>query len=92
MPPELQILHELALEVGLELQGTLPTQTLEPEVMERQVVIVQFDTNGVLQKVLVRGLEEGQMVIPVDRETPTLGNEPGFIQNFFGNLGKFNKE
>ena len=35
MPPELQTLHELALEVGLELQGTLPTQNLEPEVMER---------------------------------------------------------
>lgn len=35
MPPELQTLHELALEVGLELQGTLPTQSLDPEVMQR---------------------------------------------------------
>ena len=35
MPPELQALAELALEVGLELQGTLPTQSLEPEIMQR---------------------------------------------------------
>jgi len=31
-------------------------------------------------------------IAPVDRETPTLGNEPGFIQIFFGNLGRFNKD
>ena len=60
--------------------------------MLRKVVIVEFDTKGILQKFLIRGLEEGQEIAPVDGETPTLGNEPGFIQIFFGNLGRFNKD
>lgn len=34
-PDDLQPLHELALEVGLELQAALPATSLEPEVMER---------------------------------------------------------
>lgn len=64
----------------------------EPEVKERQVVIVQFDMQGVLLKVQLRGLEEGQDITPVERETPTLGNEPGILQQFFGNIGRFNKD
>ena len=62
----------------------------EPEVMERQVVIVQFDQAGILKTVETLGLEDGQDILPVERETPTLGNEPTMFQQIFGNLGRFN--
>ena len=63
----------------------------EPEVMERQVVILEFDPTGNLQNVQIRDLKDGQDINLVDRETPTLGNEDGILQNFLGNLGRFNK-
>lgn len=62
----------------------------EPEVQERKVIIVQFDDAGVLKTVETRGLEQGQLIEPVERETPTLGNELTLFQQFFGNLGRFN--
>jgi outer membrane protein assembly factor BamE (lipoprotein component of BamABCDE complex) len=64
----------------------------EPEVMERQVIIVQFDNAGVLKTVATRDIADGQNVLPVERETPTLGNEPTLFQQFFGNLGRFNNK
>jgi outer membrane protein assembly factor BamE (lipoprotein component of BamABCDE complex) len=63
----------------------------EPEVMDRQIVILEFDTTGSLQKVRYRELKDGQEIELVDRETPTLGIEDGFLQQLLGNLGRFNK-
>lgn len=63
----------------------------EPEVMERQVIIIRFDDAGVLKTIETRGLEDGQEILPVERETPTLGNEITVFQQFFGNIGRFNK-
>lgn len=64
----------------------------EPEVKERKIVIVQFDDTGFLKTVAEMGLENGRIVIPVDRETPTLGNDLNAIEQMLGNLGRFNKE
>ncbi len=64
----------------------------EPEVLERKIVIVQFDDAGLLKTVAEVGLEDGQIVIPVDRETPTLGNDLNAIQQMLGNIGRFNRE
>lgn len=64
----------------------------EPEVKERKIVIVQFDPAGLLKTVAEIGLEDGRIVTPVDRETPTLGNDLNAIEQMLGNIGKFNKE
>lgn len=64
----------------------------EPEIKERKIVIVQFDPTGLLTTVAEVGLEDGRIVIPVDRETPTLGNDLNAIEQMLGNIGKFNKE
>ena len=63
----------------------------EPEVQERKVIIVKFDDSGILKDVETLGLEASRDVLPVERETPTLGNEPTMFQQFFGNLGRFNR-
>ncbi len=72
-------------------QRTETTAFFEPDVMTRQVVILRFDKGGTLADVRTIGLEEGHNVLPVERETPTSGNEMTFIEQIIGNLGKFNK-
>ncbi|MBL6932818.1 MAG: outer membrane protein assembly factor BamE [Rhodospirillales bacterium] len=69
------------------------TETLaffEPEVKERSVVIVKFDNEGVVSKIESLTAENGKKIQPVDRKTPTAGNEFGFIEQLFGNIGRFN--
>ncbi len=70
---------------------TETTAFFEPDVMTRQVVILRFDKAGTLADVRTIGLEEGRDVLPVERETPTSGNEMTIIEQILGNLGKFNK-
>ncbi len=72
-------------------QRTETTAFFEPDVMTRQVVILRFDKGGTLTDVRTIGLEEGRNVLPVERVTPTSGNEITFIEQILGNLGKFNK-
>ncbi len=64
----------------------------EPEVLERKVVIIQFDKTGILTTVAEVGLEDGRIIEPVERETPTLGNDLNAIEQMLGNIGRFNKD
>ena len=72
-------------------QQTETTAFFEPDVMTRQVLILRFDKGGKLADVRTIGLDVGREVLPVERETPTSGNEITFIEQILGNLGKFNK-
>lgn len=65
---------------------------LEPEVKDRNIIAVIFDPKtGIVREVRGIGLEDGQDVDMVDRETRTSGQSVSFIQQVFGNLGKFNE-
>jgi outer membrane protein assembly factor BamE (lipoprotein component of BamABCDE complex) len=61
----------------------------EPEVTDRRVVAVRFSDDGTLQEIRQLGLEEGQDIEMVGRQTPTLGREMGFMEQMFGNIGRF---
>ena len=63
----------------------------EPEVSERKVVIVRFGRNGLVSGVETLGLEHGRSIQPVERETPTAGNELTLLDQLIGNFGRFNK-
>ncbi len=63
-----------------------------PESIERQVVVVHFDDQGVVSSIDKFGLERGREVDVVSRETPSFGQSPTIIQQMLGNLGRFNKE
>lgn len=65
---------------------------LEPEVLERQVVVVQFDDLGVVQSLEAFGSERSRDVEVVERETPTRGNDLTFLQQFLGNIGRFEEQ
>ncbi|MFQ3622684.1 MAG: outer membrane protein assembly factor BamE [Acetobacteraceae bacterium] len=60
-----------------------------PGVDEQTVVAIRFDERGVVREVRTLGLEDAQAVDPVERVTPTPGNDRSFLQLLFGNIGRF---
>lgn len=62
----------------------------EPRVTRRKVVVLRFDEKGVVSDISTLGLKDGRIVKPVERETPTVGNELTFMDQLLGNLGRFN--
>ena len=64
----------------------------QDEVVEQQVISVTFDDGGLLQSIDRHGLDDAREVALVDRETPTSGNELSMLQQFLGNIGRFNPQ
>src|SRR4029077_4785268 len=63
----------------------------DPNVIDQQVYIVNFDDQGVVKAVDHKVLEDGKEITPVARATPAPGRELSFLEQLIGNLGKFNK-
>lgn len=70
---------------------TSTTAFFEPEVLEQRVVVVHFDRQGMLRDVRRYALEDGLIVDPVTRTTPSPGRELSFLEQLLGNVGKFNR-
>lgn len=64
----------------------------EPDVVDQQVLVVKFDSAGLVSDMKVYGLEDSQIIDPVERTTPTSGRELTILQQLFGNIGRFNTE
>ena len=62
------------------------TQTIE----QQQVVVVSFDNRGVLSGVTTKTQDDSLPVAVVDRTTVSPGSEASFLQQLFGNIGRFN--
>ncbi len=63
----------------------------DPEIVDERVIIVTFTDSGVVESVTER--EGNRVEIPISkRETPTHGNDITVMQQFLGNLGKFNPQ
>ncbi len=60
---------------------------LEPEVVEREVVAVSFDGNGVVQNVESFGLERGQVIQLTRRVTDSSVANKSFFRQLIGNIG-----
>jgi outer membrane protein assembly factor BamE (lipoprotein component of BamABCDE complex) len=63
----------------------------DPNVIDQQVYIVNFDDQDVVKAVDHKGLEDSKEITPVARATPAPGRELSFLEQVIGNLGKFNK-
>jgi outer membrane protein assembly factor BamE (lipoprotein component of BamABCDE complex) len=61
-----------------------------PEVIERTVVVVRFDENGLVDSTSRFGLEDGAVVDLITNTTPTYGRELTILQQIFGNIGRVN--
>jgi len=60
------------------------------DVAAQDVVRVRFDETGMVERVERFALADAHAVEPVDDETPTGGNELNVVQQFIGNIGRFN--
>jgi outer membrane protein assembly factor BamE (lipoprotein component of BamABCDE complex) len=69
---------------------TSQTAFFDPNVLDQQVYIVNFDDQGVVKAVDHKLLEDGKEITPVARATPAPGRELSFLEQLIGNLGKFN--
>lgn len=63
----------------------------KPEIKERKVLVVRFDERGTVKDMETMTLADGYQVAPVERVTPTAGNEITFLGQMFGNFGRFGK-
>jgi outer membrane protein assembly factor BamE (lipoprotein component of BamABCDE complex) len=59
-------------------------------VVAQDVVAIVFDDQGVVSRLNRHDLNGAREIDPVDRETPTAGNELTVLEQFLGNIGRFN--
>jgi len=69
---------------------TSQTAFFDPDVLDQQVYIVNFDDQGVVKAIDHKVMEDGKEIAPVARATPAPGRELSFLEQLIGNLGKFN--
>lgn len=62
---------------------------LEPKVLNRQVLIVEFDKAGKMTQIVSLGLDAGREVTHVERVTPTFGQELTILDQILGNFRRF---
>jgi outer membrane protein assembly factor BamE (lipoprotein component of BamABCDE complex) len=61
-----------------------------PEVVDREVLAITFDSDGVVQNIERYGLQDGQVVPLARRITRSGDGDIGFIRKLFGNIGGLN--
>lgn len=61
-----------------------------PGIEDQEVVILSFNDQGVLTDITRRSQEDSMPVQVVTRTTPSPGTEASFLQQLFGNIGRFN--
>ena len=64
----------------------------KPEIVDQQVVAIAFDDSGVVDSIDEYLLADGLLVDPVTQTTPTYGKQVGLLEQFLGNVGRFNNE
>ncbi len=63
---------------------------LAPQVVEREVLAISFDSAGVISNIERFGLEDGQ-VVPIARRVTESGvTNKTFLRQLLGNIGRFN--
>ena len=61
----------------------------EPTVLSQNVVAINFDPDGRVEEIRRFTLEDGRLIDPITRKTPTQGRELGLLEQLFGNVGRF---
>ena len=64
----------------------------EPEVKERQILIIKFGKDGAMQAIKHMDLNDGRQLAHVERKTPTFGQELTVIGQILGNFQRFNRK
>jgi outer membrane protein assembly factor BamE (lipoprotein component of BamABCDE complex) len=70
-------------------QKTKESAFFKPELIDQEVVAIDFDKGGVVRDVRHRGLQDRQDITPNPNATPAPGREFSFLEQLIGNFGKF---
>ena len=60
-----------------------------PETESQTVVAIAFDSSGIVEEVAMLTIEDGIVIDPVSRTTPTHGRDLGLLEQLLGNIGRF---
>jgi outer membrane protein assembly factor BamE (lipoprotein component of BamABCDE complex) len=63
----------------------------DPDVLDQQVYVVNFDGKGVVRTVEHKELKDGRDIAMAPGATPAPGRELTFLEQVLGNIGRFNK-
>ncbi len=69
---------------------TEPQIARTQRVLKQNVVVLNFNDQGVLQDIKKLNKDDSIPVAMVSRATPSPGTEASFLQQLFGNIGRFN--
>src|ERR1700720_3314705 len=61
----------------------------QPEVLDQQVFVVDFDVKGVVKDLNHKTLADGVAITPAPGATPAPGRELSFLEQLIGNVGRF---
>jgi outer membrane protein assembly factor BamE (lipoprotein component of BamABCDE complex) len=64
----------------------------DPDIIDQEILVVKFDDGGQVSDMYIYGVEDGRIVEPVERTTPTYGQELTVMQQLLGNFGRFNTD
>lgn len=70
-------------------QKTREVAFFKPELVDQEVVAIDFTKDGVVREVRHRGLEDRVAVVPNPKATPAPGREFTFLEQLIGNFGRF---
>ena len=62
----------------------------KPDLLERETVVVSFDDSGMDTAVEKSSVDEENKIEVVERETPAHGSDLTMVEQFLGNIGRFN--
>ena len=71
-------------------ERTQPQIGATQHVLTQQVAVLTFNDQGVLQHIETRNADDSLPVRVIARTTPSPGTEASFLQQLFGNIGRFN--
>jgi len=70
-------------------QKTKSVAFFKPELIDQQVLAIDFDEKGIVRDVRHRDLADGETVVPNPNATPAPGREFSFLEQLIGNFGRF---
>jgi outer membrane protein assembly factor BamE (lipoprotein component of BamABCDE complex) len=62
----------------------------QEDTVAQDVIAIAFDENGRVSRIAENDIVSARAIDPVERETPTAGNELTVFEQFVGNIGRFN--
>jgi outer membrane protein assembly factor BamE (lipoprotein component of BamABCDE complex) len=70
-------------------QKTREVAFFKPELVDQEVLVIDFDKDGVVRDVRRRGMNDRVAVVPNPNATPAPGREFTFWEQLIGNFGRF---